>query len=244
MAKKPSHKIKPSNRDDGNPFHGPKAVKNTYDSEGDRHTTLLHRAEGGPVGGADVGLWERLRAGNIDEPGTEAYNRWGQGARNRIMADEDERAATAAHWRDYADRKAPASSGTESYEDETPSGRSSMRDNDEDYVAPRPEPRKAEQADVRKTEPVEPASKPKARSKSKPKAETKRRAEPTDVRRIDTGVDYAGVKDIWKPSEDSLYERSRRALASVAEVFRDKTPEERGRIGNSPYQRLIDQRKK
>lgn len=33
-----------------------------------------------PAGGSeDVGLWERLKAGNIDEAGTDAYNRWGQG---------------------------------------------------------------------------------------------------------------------------------------------------------------------
>ena len=202
MAKKPSDKISPSNRDDGNPFHGPKAVKNTFNSEGKVHKTLLHRAEGGPVGGADVGFWERFKAGNIDEPGTEAYNRWGQGARNRIQTDEEERAATAAHWRDYtplrdrekaeqadvrktepvepASKKAVASSGTESYEDDTPSGRVSMGDNDENYVQPKPK------------------REPKAKAKAKPKEEPKRKAEPADVRRVDvnepvTGVDYAGV---------------------------------------------------
>lgn len=30
-------------------------------------------------GGDDVGLWERLKAGNIDQEGSEAYNRWGKG---------------------------------------------------------------------------------------------------------------------------------------------------------------------
>ena len=33
-----------------------------------------------PAGGSeDVSLWERLKAGNIDQAGSEAYNRWGQG---------------------------------------------------------------------------------------------------------------------------------------------------------------------
>jgi hypothetical protein len=29
--------------------------------------------------GDDVGLWERIKAGNIDAPGSEAHNRWGNG---------------------------------------------------------------------------------------------------------------------------------------------------------------------
>ena len=44
---------------------------------------------GAPAGGSeDVGLWDRLKAGNIDAPGSEAYNRWGQG-----KADSDQRVA-------------------------------------------------------------------------------------------------------------------------------------------------------
>ena len=43
-------------------------------------------------GSEDVGLWERLKAGNIDEAGSEAYNRWGQGKTNgdAAVADLDE----------------------------------------------------------------------------------------------------------------------------------------------------------
>ena len=37
-------------------------------------------ADGGDVGDT-VSFWERLKAGNIDEPGTVAYNRWGEGSR-------------------------------------------------------------------------------------------------------------------------------------------------------------------
>ena len=33
----------------------------------------------GGQGDDNVGLWERLKAGNIDAPGSEAYDRWGQG---------------------------------------------------------------------------------------------------------------------------------------------------------------------
>ena len=32
-----------------------------------------------PGGSEDVGLWERLKAGNIDQEGSEAYQRWGKG---------------------------------------------------------------------------------------------------------------------------------------------------------------------
>lgn len=32
-----------------------------------------------PGGSEEVGLWERLKAGNIDQEGSEAYNRWGKG---------------------------------------------------------------------------------------------------------------------------------------------------------------------
>ena len=39
---------------------------------------------------APVGFFERIRAGNIDQPGTEAYNRFGAG-RGRAAAAEEER---------------------------------------------------------------------------------------------------------------------------------------------------------
>ena len=41
----------------------------------------------------DVGLIERLKAGNIDQPGSEAYNRWGAG---RAAGDASELAREAA----------------------------------------------------------------------------------------------------------------------------------------------------
>jgi len=45
-----------------------------------------------PGGSEDVGLWERLKAGNIDQEGSEAYNRWGKGKAEgeRRVADLDE----------------------------------------------------------------------------------------------------------------------------------------------------------
>lgn len=44
---------------------------------------------GGVVYPADhVGLWERLRAGNIDQPGSPAYNRWGAGYEQGIVASD------------------------------------------------------------------------------------------------------------------------------------------------------------
>jgi len=47
-----------------------------------------------PVGhpSDDVGLWERLKAGNIDQEGSEAYNRWGKGKADgeQRVADLDE----------------------------------------------------------------------------------------------------------------------------------------------------------
>ena len=35
-----------------------------------------------------VGLFERLRAGNIDQPGSEAFNRWGMGYLQGIAASD------------------------------------------------------------------------------------------------------------------------------------------------------------
>lgn len=41
----------------------------------------LDATEASTQGGSDdVGAWERLKDGNIDAPGSEAYNRWGKGA--------------------------------------------------------------------------------------------------------------------------------------------------------------------
>lgn len=53
-----------------------------------------------------VGLWERLKAGNIDEKGSEAYNRWGAGraqAERAQMQRETNRAAAAKESQDDAD---------------------------------------------------------------------------------------------------------------------------------------------
>lgn len=41
-----------------------------------------------PASGDDVGLWERLKAGNIDAPGSEAYNRWGAGRQAGIESSD------------------------------------------------------------------------------------------------------------------------------------------------------------
>jgi hypothetical protein len=44
---------------------------------------------GGIVYPADLaGFWERFRAGNIDAPGSEAYNRWGAGFDAGIRASD------------------------------------------------------------------------------------------------------------------------------------------------------------
>ena len=53
-----------------------------------------------------VGLWDRLKAGNIDEKGSEAYNRWGAGraqAERAQMQRETNRAAAAKESQDDAD---------------------------------------------------------------------------------------------------------------------------------------------
>lgn len=39
--------------------------------------------------GEQVGLMERLKAGNIDAPGSEAYNRWGDGREQGISMSDD-----------------------------------------------------------------------------------------------------------------------------------------------------------
>jgi hypothetical protein len=44
---------------------------------------------GGVVHPSDpAGLFERLRAGNIDQPGSRAYNRWGMGYEEGISASD------------------------------------------------------------------------------------------------------------------------------------------------------------
>jgi hypothetical protein len=57
------------------------------------------------VGGSeDVGLWERLKAGNIDQEGSEAYKRWGKGKAEgeQRVAELDESSRLEAT-KDYSD---------------------------------------------------------------------------------------------------------------------------------------------
>lgn len=50
----------------------------------------------GMADGGSVGFWERLKAGNIDDPRSEAYRRWGEGSHSRANGPEYEPAATPA----------------------------------------------------------------------------------------------------------------------------------------------------
>lgn len=95
MTKKVEPMKASSFKDLGSLFHGKNAMADT----GNKPRQYL--ADGGPVSGADVGLWERIKAGNIDEPGSEAYNRWGQGARNQMAAQDETRESTSSHWNNY-----------------------------------------------------------------------------------------------------------------------------------------------
>jgi hypothetical protein len=57
-----------------------------------------------PGGSEDVGLWERLKAGNIDQEGSEAYKRWGKGKAEgeQRVAELDESSRLEAT-KDYSD---------------------------------------------------------------------------------------------------------------------------------------------
>jgi hypothetical protein len=59
---------------------------------------IVKMADGGapPASDANVGLWERLKAGNIDDPSSEAYRRWGKGKDAAAYAALEDAAATPA----------------------------------------------------------------------------------------------------------------------------------------------------
>lgn len=93
-----------SRKDMGSLFHSSPANQHKSVStpmrlaDGDTEETYKARGQEASAG-ESVGFFERLRAGNIDQPGSEAYNRWGAG---RAKADDAEvtrianRAASAA----------------------------------------------------------------------------------------------------------------------------------------------------
>lgn len=75
-------KTQPNIRDTGSPFHKVKGYADGGEVEAMKQEGLKASA------GEKVGFFERLRAGNIDDPNSEAYRRFGAG---RGMADRQER---------------------------------------------------------------------------------------------------------------------------------------------------------
>jgi hypothetical protein len=58
-------------------------------------------------GGGDTGLWDRIKAGNIDDPKSEAYYRWGAGKDKAAEVKAKDDAEFAAIDKQFADAKAP-----------------------------------------------------------------------------------------------------------------------------------------
>jgi hypothetical protein len=75
MKKSGSSKPATGKKDMGSLFHGPKVQKYADGGEVEALKTEGLKASAGEK----VGFFERLRMGNIDEPGSEAYNRFGAG---------------------------------------------------------------------------------------------------------------------------------------------------------------------
>ncbi len=58
-------------------------------------------------GSGDTGLWDRIKAGNIDDPKSEAYYRWGAGKDKAAEVKAKDDAEFAAIDKQFADAKAP-----------------------------------------------------------------------------------------------------------------------------------------
>lgn len=81
----------PSRKDMGSLFHGTPAHQSKSEAKplhlADGDTEATYKARGMEASrGENVGFFERLRMGNIDQPGSEAYNRFGAG-RGRMEND-------------------------------------------------------------------------------------------------------------------------------------------------------------
>lgn len=126
----------PSRKDTGSLFHSTPVAQNKsmtkpmYLADGDTEAT--YKARGMEAsGGENVGFFERLRMGNIDQEGSEAYNRFGAG---RAKADEAEttrlanRASAAASSRSSDPEPMTAADFQRTDKDTSPVGPSTAAD--------------------------------------------------------------------------------------------------------------------
>ena len=131
----------PSRKDLGSLFHSAPAPQNKsmtkpmYLADGDTEET--YKARGAEASSGDnVGFFERMRMGNIDQPGSEAYNRFGAGRGKEVESEVTRlasRAAAAQSARDdadFADMDREVSSGrsVSGTESEPTYGRDSVRE--------------------------------------------------------------------------------------------------------------------
>jgi hypothetical protein len=90
--------------------------KNTFSSEAqarrDEEATKEAITTANNKGSGDTGLWDRLKAGNIDDPKSEAYYRWGAGKDKAAETKAKDDAEFAAIDKQFADAKAPKSDTT------------------------------------------------------------------------------------------------------------------------------------
>ncbi len=74
--------------------HEPAPIDKAVDWVGEKFKSLTTSSDAAPEAvqevptGDNVGLWDRLKAGNIDARGSEAYNRWGQGREEGIATSD------------------------------------------------------------------------------------------------------------------------------------------------------------
>lgn len=122
---------KESRKDCGPLFHSAPVHQNKSESKpmylADGDTEETHKARGLEASSGDnVGLLERLRMGNIDQPGSEAYNRFGAG-RGREVEAETTRLANRASSAAASREAEPVAAADSSDEKSETYGRDSVR---------------------------------------------------------------------------------------------------------------------
>lgn len=223
----------PSRKDMGSLFHGTPAHQSKSEAKplhlADGDTEATYKARGMEASrGENVGFFERLRMGNIDQPGSEAYNRFGAG-RGRMENDianeaaamravDNAREQAARDDADFAAMDRELASGR-SVTGNEPTGNGAFLGATEDMApAPRPRRRATSRAPATPTK-AAPATRPNASAPAKTASppvdsvvKIKRPAETFDP----NALNFVG-RDTPKPNaEDKRPTRSRSSIYGSA----------------------------
>ena len=184
--------------------------------------------------GDDVGFFQRLRMGNIDDPSSEAYKRFGAG-RGRSEAP----AATPTEVERPRPVPRPPAYPNPIFEEgrkqgmRQPSGDASVA---EDYANRPRNPEAEQEADnPRKTAPKPTAPKPTA-----PKPEASKPAKPPEAKVTDTGDESARLLNKYKKPplrQETMDERAKRFIEKREAAKREKEANPARGRGGVPYQK-------